>query len=604
MNNHNNSNRLLSDCNSINKKKPPRLRQTSTTHIRSQSEPLLKNASLLPPLSKQSSSRRRTTSTSTITKNKKRPASLSTINTTSLLTSSSSSDSQQIKQNTIPDIICHEVILLHDMNPGQTTDMNISLALTDFTRTMYQSTIDRLDRTTLLKDPNAFLPNFIKGVCHYYLDDLENAKKDFTICCACVVGRSSGGGGGGTEGRKKINKGQRSEYEKALAFFNRSIVWMKLNRVEQSMEDIDKAICLYPFEQAFFSNRALLFRRLGNFESAQEDYAMRRTLLVDDPVEGGVDSEKTKGNNEDHHRLSLLSMRISPDCLLALPVQSPFSIPRKRSQHQKAFYAPMSNMIRSPLELISGDIHDQCRLMLALKCPPQKRTKEQINLLIQESKMMPAFVTLDSTQIKTLWQYFEYKDLPSTDMNILFVEREFLNDNFYILIWSGMISVKLGKQSGFSKPNDEALEKDDECIVHVIRSGQCLSDFDILDKGEMIISCKTLEPTEILILKGEHFRQTIQAFDKKSIDDKVSFISSYDFLSHWTGKFFIYLSFHVISEILFHLMSLICAEMNSESQIEELARNCRETRYHRGETITRQVRVQYIINSLKSFTVL
>ena len=163
----------------------------------------------------------------------------------------------------ITDVLSCDIMVLRDMKPDQTRDVNISLALTDFSREMYDTAIERLSRTTLSKrKPNSFLPHFIRGVCQFFLEKNLEAKRDFTICCTC-------------------EKFDRDAYDRALSFFNRSLVWIRLNQIPKAMDDVNEAIRIYGEEKTFFASRALLHRRRGHFEAAQKDYEMIRALEED-----------------------------------------------------------------------------------------------------------------------------------------------------------------------------------------------------------------------------------------------------------------------------------------------------------------------------------
>jgi tetratricopeptide (TPR) repeat protein len=415
----------------------------------------------------------------------------------------------------IPGILSCDVMVLRDMSPSQTMDVNISMALKDFSRSMYQSSIVRLNRT-ILKNPHSFLPRFLRGICHYYLECYIASKRDFSVCCMNTCN----------------NNHKDAEYDRALAFFNRSVVWMKMNNSERAMSDINEAIDIYSFEMGFFSNRALLYRRRGNFEAAQQDYKMMRRIEADEI------RENDEGAIPIRRDLASIPMRVRTDLLKrpnAIATQSSARI-RKTMIGRQALQgnkSPGSKRARSQLDLktsVYGQVHS------ALTCPPEQRTKAHLEVLVKESRMMPAFAHLDTRQLNTLWQFLEYKSYTSNTR--LFEEGDSAED--YMLVWSGSVSARVCKRNSLIKHSDNvarALAMEREFTVNTMKAGETLGEAIMLEGGVRKASCVTEEPSEILLLKKEHFRQTFHVFLQKSHDEKVDFLSSFDFLSHWDSKF-------------------------------------------------------------------
>ena len=109
----------------------------------------------------------------------------------------------------IPKSLSCEVLVLPDMSPTQTVDINVSTGILCFNRKEFEVALNRLNKS-VLQHPKAFLPRFIRGLCHYYLMNWNEARKDFEICC------------------KSNEAKKRDEFDQSLAFYNRSVVWMKL----------------------------------------------------------------------------------------------------------------------------------------------------------------------------------------------------------------------------------------------------------------------------------------------------------------------------------------------------------------------------------------
>ena len=419
----------------------------------------------------------------------------------------------------VPVTLSCDVMELRDMSPSQTVDVNVSMALTDFSRSMYDLAIERLNRT-LSKNPNAFLPHFIRGICHYHMSNYDAAKRDFTACCCCIPEDGSS---------------ERHEYDRALAFFNRSVVWMKLNDGSKAMDDINKAIDAYAFEKAFFCNRAILYRRKGNFEAAQHDYRVIRRMESEEMKE--LDTSSSTRNSG----VGKIQSPVVTHLLAAQPHgnnhHSSSGRIRKTLLGRKTIHGNKSPSAKRPRSLLDLKTTVYGQLHSALTCIPQKRTKAQLDVLVKESRMMSAFAHLDVKQLTTLWKFLEYRSFPSNTR--LFEQGDKAED--YMLVWSGLVSARvLKKRNNFIKHSDnvaKALAMEREFTVNTMKAGETLGESIMLEGGIRKASCVTEEPSEILLLKKEHFRQTFHVFLQRAHDEKVNFLSSFLFLSHWNSKF-------------------------------------------------------------------
>jgi hypothetical protein len=177
--------------------------------------------------------------------------------------------------------------------------------------------------------------------------------------------------------------------------------------LRKAADDISTAIEIFPEEMMFHSCRALLCRRLGRFEEAQNEYLTLRRLEA--KVEKLNDGDKA--DNLKRQETIFVSS--------SLKKFSSSNISTSRS-----FHSANSTDLKAKLY---GDLHQ------ALTCRPGKRTKQQIDLLTEESRMMAAFSHFDTQQLSTLWQYFEYKNYPSNAR--IFEQGDEADD--YFLVWSG-----------------------------------------------------------------------------------------------------------------------------------------------------------------------
>lgn len=403
--------------------------------------------------------------------------------------------------HTIPDILSCDIMVLSDMSPAQTIDINVKIGLQSFNRAQYANALSYLDRS-ILQNPGLFLSRFVRGLCNYNLMHLHTAERDFTICCQA--------------------RHSRDDHDQALAFHNRSVIRIRLDETEKAMDDINKAISLDSFENSFYKNRALLYRRSGNFEAAKHDYEIIRRQKETN----NVSLQLCMGN---------LSARQDPYEL------RPYAIPpRKRGINTRSDSSKRLNIGRRSTqkrsrfeEGLKASIYGQAHA--ALTCIPHQRTKDQLDLLVKESKMMVAFGHLDSDQLYTLWRYLEYHKYPSNLR--IFEEGDIAED--YSVVWSGSVSARITKKNEFIQDANfvSALMMEHEFIVNTMVAGDALGEASIFDDGTRKASCVTEEPSEILTINKKHFDKTFKVFLEKSHNQKMAYLSRFDFLSNWKSKY-------------------------------------------------------------------
>jgi len=417
--------------------------------------------------------------------------------------------------HTIPDILSCGMKVLPDMNPAQTIDVNVKIGLKAFNRAQYSHALSCLDRS-VLQHPELFLPRFVRGLCNYNLLRLHAAERDFTICC-------------------QDHHSYRDDHDQALAFHNRSVIRISLNDTEKAMDDINKAISLDNFENSFYKNRALLYRRSGNFDAAQHDYEMIRRKN-----ETGIQSLKSEiGNLSPHQKKYKRGINTRLDC-------SKYPHIGKGSPTSKR-YRFDSGLTAS----IYGKVH------AGLTSLPHQRTKEQCLLLAKEMPLRDAmFGRLDSDQLLTLWRYLEYHKYPS---NVRIFEEGDIADD-YSVVWSGSVSARITKKNELIQDANfaSALVMEHELIVNTMVAGDALGEASIFDNGARKASCVTEEPSEILTLNRKHFDKTFKVFLAKSHNQKVAYLSRFDFLSNWTSKCFSQLYSITLKKLSFFTSRIAC----------------------------------------------
>ncbi len=281
-------------------------------------------------------------------------------------------------------------VQLPNMTGKQSMDRAFAKGLLNYKRSQFNEALQQFQRALKGRHRGSFFPHFVRGLCGFSLGEFQLALDDFTVCCNLSDSPS----------------------RKSLAFFNRSLVHVKLNKTELAMKDINTAIKLCSTEPLFHSCRALLSRRLGYFEDAQRDYETLRRLQA--KAERAISniflqrySEREKDGLKRHKTIVL-----------------PSHLEKLSSFNSSSFNSVTSIDLKTKLY---GVLHT------ALTCCPTRRTTHQINLLVEESRMMAAFSHFDTKQLSTLWCYLEYKTYPSNHR--IFEEGDEADD--YYLVWSG-----------------------------------------------------------------------------------------------------------------------------------------------------------------------
>lgn len=425
--------------------------------------------------------------------------------------------------------------LLPDMTPDQSSDVNVSTGLRDFTCEQYLLSLKRLNKA-ITHHPKSITPRFVRGLCHEKLCEYELALKDFTVCCEL-----------GTE---------KQQHECALAYFNRGVLNIRLEKFDLAMDCFTAAISLYDMDPDFHSNRALLYRRKGDFQRSQDEYQSVRRLTYQNN-----NNNSNGGNKSDSTRLSIGKV------------------------HSKS---PPFNGTDNGINKISDENEAKTiffgQLHTALICPAKDRTPSQIDILVKETKMMEAFVHFDTDQQKTLWKHLEYKKLSS---NVRIFEQGDSSDGYYV-IWSGAVSARVLKEGTTHqtnsvttttpsrtiqrhsdtttnvKVNDNvakahlAMMDGAEVVVNVMKSGETLGEA-VLQGDVRKASCVTEQPTELLCIQKEHFDLIFRAFLERVQEEKMNFLSQ-----------------------------LQCFRNLTPDRLNFLANFAREHKFNAGETIIRQ----------------
>jgi len=226
---------------------------------------------------------------------------------------------------------------------------------------------------------------------------------------------------------------------------------------------------------------------------------------------------------------------------------------------------------RALKEKIHGLVH------VALIEQPESRTSAQLDLLVGESKLMPAFKHLDLLQLRVLWKYLSYRRHVADRR--LFEQGDDAK-NFYV-IWSGQVSARIpatvsptvGSKGG--KMMGGINIKPQETIVHTMNAGDTLG--EAVGGGHRKAACVTEETTELLILNEHGFNKTFKLFFEKRDGEKTRFLRNFS---------------------IFH------RRYWSDDELYKIASYCRQVEYKAGDTIVAQEQpcdaVYFIVSGLVS----
>ena len=368
--------------------------------------------------------------------------------------------------------------LLPDMTPDQSLDVNVSIGLRDFTGEQYKSSLKRLNKA-IIHHPNDITPRFVRGLCLEKLCQYDLALKDFSVCC-------------------QLGMQYENRYECALAYFNRGVISNCMQNFKGAMEHFTKAISLYDLDPDFYGNRALLYRRSGDFQNAQKDYHSMRNLSSYD---------ECHLNQHKHHKY--IPSNNQSQCRTG---KINCADDKSGSDLKSSFY---------------GQVYT------AISCPAKDRTPNQLDILVKETKMMTAFVHFDIDQLRTLWKYLEYQKYPTNSR--IFEQGDPADD--YFVIWTGCVSARVRKESSTIRHANvaRAFALETEFVVNTMKAGETLGEA-VLQGGTRKAACVTEETTELLVLRKIHFDLTFRLFLERVHDDKVNFLSKFQCFRNFDKK--------------------------------------------------------------------
>jgi len=128
-------------------------------------------------------------------------------------------------------------------------------------------------------------------------------------------------------------------------------------------------------------------------------------------------------------------------------------------------------------------------------------------------------------------------------------------------VWTGCVSARVRKENGAIRHANiaRALALETEYTVNTMTAGETLGEAVLEDGGFRRATCVTEEPTELLVLKKEHFDMTFKKFLEREHEEKVDFLSGIGCFTGWDRK-----------------------------KLSKAAKYCRQRTYREGEVIVSQ----------------
>ncbi len=491
------------------------------------------------------------------------------------------------KMRRIPTLLSKGLKSPPSLHPSQTSDINISHGLRDYDNGELRMAIKKLTRA-VGQQPHAFLPRFVRGLCHAQRNKFSKAVDDFSACC-------------------------RIDPDSAISYYNRGVAQSSLFNFAEAKDDFTMAIKLDKNDKDAYINRAMLHRRNGDYQLAQRDYASVRNVgkqaggtlggIIDatngqpgdfpESLKNSWDGFKPIDSDNENETGKKVGMASSialpkigsngkPSESLEMDAAKKRSTMRKtkratrKTRHNvtkggsppKNLYISKADEERKQKELkakIYGMVH------LALTEVPDARTPAQLDLLVAESRLMSAFAHLDAKELRTLWQFLTYRKFNSGKRLFEMGDEA---TNFYV-VWSGQVSARIPSNSSpvmGRSPSPEAggfsafLKKhsglETELTVNLMNAGDTLG--EAVGHGEEAYrkaACVTEQPTELLVLNQHGFNKTFKIFFEKRERDKMLFLKN---------------------------LSCFGGNQWSEDEILKLAHYCREQEFRAGNAIVTQ----------------
>ncbi|DAZ95625.1 TPA: hypothetical protein N0F65_002254 [Lagenidium giganteum] len=202
------------------------------------------------------------------------------------------------------------------------------------------------------------------------------------------------------------------------AFFNLSVCRLKMGKDEEALHDVSMALTLDPLNEKYLKNRALIYRRMGEFQLAQDEYSKLETIPA-------VAKVLTAANAMQPPASSFAKAASSAALLMK-------SIDSMKGETSTVTAQELEDGL---FDHLFGKPTDD---KLALVCDPEQRTDEQLNAIVARLQTVLYFQDFPVELLFKVARHMEYEVVACGKS---FALGEDHPHNFYVL-FSGRLSVR------------------------------------------------------------------------------------------------------------------------------------------------------------------
>lgn len=163
------------------------------------------------------------------------------------------------KHEALPqDPLLHPCIAIdpQTISPTSGKDLLVSKAFHLFQEKRYEEALRQCDRAIKLQGNNLLkIAHLLRGVLHDVTGQYEKAQQSFRVSL-------------------------KLDPRLHQARFNLSVTLLKTGNDEAALQEISDALRMDPFNETYLKNRALIYRRMGDFDLAQSEYSKIESALA------------------------------------------------------------------------------------------------------------------------------------------------------------------------------------------------------------------------------------------------------------------------------------------------------------------------------------
>ena len=300
--------------------------------------------------------------------------------------------------------------------------------------------------------------------------------------------------------------------------FKRAIANMYLERIDEALADFGSAIRLKPFLIDSYQNRGLLYRRMGYYAMARQDYECVRLIqagnarLRHGKIEAirrgpnrfehlaGAEEGQQQRQEEEQPAEATANSDIKKQASLTAGVRRGDAAANvregERQQRKSSSVSPTSaqlNSLAGSVSLAQSDerrAREAFRIRDALTTAGDERDQDHIDLLVSKSASVPYLQRFTTEFLRTLWQHLSYEKVPTSSV---LVKEGDPSNKFYILL--------AGRCRIMKRPQlDRDDEEEEPMTLGYLEAGGSFGEIALLRGIPRNASVVAVEPTEVLWL--------------------------------------------------------------------------------------------------------